>query len=112
MSTARIKVGDIVVAITGRDDPDSPKAIKGKTGKVLAINAKKGVAIVEGLNLFKRAVRKSERSPEGGFVQVPMPIAISNLQPWDAKTKKGVRVSYVREDGRSVRVAKGTGNRL
>ena len=39
-------------------------------------------------------------------------VALSNLQPWDPKAKKGVRVSYVREDGRSVRVAKGTGTRL
>ena len=111
MSTARIKTGDIVVVITGRGG-DSEKAFKGKTGKVLAVNAKRGVAIVEGLNLRKRAVRKSERTPEGGFLEIPAPIALSNLQPWDAKAKKGVRVSYVREDGRSVRVAKGTGNRL
>ena len=97
MSTARIKTGDIVVVITGRGG-DSEKAFKGKTGKVLAVNAKKGVAIVEGLNLRKKGVRKNDKAP--------------NLQPWDAKAKKGVRVSYVREDGRSVRVAKGTGNRL
>lgn len=111
MSTARIKKGDLVVAITGRGG-ESEKAFKGKTGKVLAVNAKKGVAIVEGLNLRKRAVRKSERTPEGGFLEIPAPIALSNLQPWDAKAKKGVRVSHVREDGRSVRVAKGTGNRV
>lgn len=111
MSTARIKKDDIVLVITGRGG-DSEKAIKGKTGKVLAVNAKKGVAIVEGLNLRKRAVRKSERTPEGGFVEIPAPIALSNLQLWDAKAKKGVRVSNAREDGRSVRVAKGTGNRV
>ena len=49
MSTARIKTGDIVVVITGRGG-DSEKAFKGKTGKVLAVNAKRGVAIVEGIH--------------------------------------------------------------
>lgn len=111
MSTARIKTGDIVVVITGRGG-DSPRAFKGKTGKVLAVNAKRGVAIVEGLNLRKKGVRKNDKAPNGQIVEIPAPIALSNLQPWDAKAKKGVRVSYVREDGRSVRVAKGTGNRL
>ena len=111
MSTARIKTGDIVVVITGRGG-DSEKAFKGKTGKVLAVNATRGVAIVEGLNLRKKGVRKHDKAPNGQIVEIPAPIALSNLQPWDAKAKKGVRVSYVREDGRSVRVAKGTGNRL
>ena len=111
MSTARIKKDDIVVVITGRGG-DSEKAFKGKTGKVLAVNAKKGVAIVEGLNLRKKGIRKNEKAPNGTVVEIPAPIALSNLQPWDPKAKKGVRVSYVREDGRSVRVAKGTGNRV
>ena len=111
MSTARIKTGDIVVVITGRGG-DSEKAFKGKTGKVLAVHAQRGVAIVEGLNLRKKGVRKNDKAPNGQIVEIPAPIALSNLQPWDAKAKKGVRVSYVREDGRSVRVAKGTGNRL
>lgn len=104
MSAARIKKDDIVVAVAGRD--------KGKTGKVLAVDAKKGVAFVEGLNLVKKAVRKSEAAPNGGFVDKPAPIAVSNLMLWDAKAKKGVRVSFVREGDRSVRVAKGTGTRF
>ena len=111
MSTARIKTGDIVVVITGRGG-DSEKAFKGKTGKVLAVNAKKGVAIVEGLNLRKKGIRKNDKAPNGQVVEIPAPIALSNLQPWDAKAKKGVRVSYVREGDKSVRVAKGTGTRL
>ncbi len=104
MSTARIKKGDLVIAISGRD--------AGKTGKVLAVSAKKGVVVVEGLNLVKKGVRKSEQFPVGKQLDVPAPIAISNVQPYDAKAKKGVRVSYVREGDRSVRVAKKTGTRL
>ncbi len=104
MSVERIKKDDIVVAIAGRD--------KGKTGKVVAVNVKRGVVLVEGVNLVKKAVRKSEAAPEGGFVERPAPIAISNVMPWDAKAKKGVRISRVREGDRSVRVAKGTGTRF
>ena len=110
MSTARIKKDDIVVAIAGRGD--GPKAYKGKTGKVLAVNYKRGVAVVEGLHLVKKTLRKSEKNPNGEILEIPAPIALSNLMPYDAKAKKGVRVSYTREDGRSVRVAKGSGNRL
>ncbi len=104
MSTARIKKEDLVIAIAGRD--------AGKTGKVLAVHARKGVAVVEGLNMVKKGVRKSEKLPNGDFIDVPAPIAISNLMPYDPKAKKGVRVSYVREGDRSVRVARGTGTRL
>ena len=104
MSTQRIKKDEVVFVRSGES--------AGKTGKVLAINAKRGVAIVEGLNLRKKGIRKNDKAPNGQVVEIPAPIALSNLQPWDAKAKKGVRVSYVREDGRSVRVAKGTGNRL
>ncbi|MBR1836644.1 MAG: 50S ribosomal protein L24 [Kiritimatiellae bacterium] len=104
MSTARIKKDDVVVAVAGRD--------AGKTGKVLAVNAKKGVAVVEGLNMVKKGIRKSDKLPNGQILDVPAPIALSNLQPYDAKAKKGVRVSYVREGDRSVRVAKGTGTRF
>jgi len=104
MSTARIKKDEVVFVRSGES--------AGKTGKVLAINAKRGVAIVEGVNLVKKTVRKSEKFPNGQILDVPAPIALSNLMPYDAKAKKGVRVSYVREDGRSVRVAKGTGTRF
>ena len=104
MSTARIKKDDLVVVRTGES--------AGKTGKVLAVNYKRGVAVVDGLNLRKKGIRKNEKAPNGTVVEIPAPIALSNLQPWDPKAKKGVRVSYVREDGRSVRVAKGTGTRL
>ena len=104
MSTARIKKDDVVFVRSG----DSA----GRTGKVLAVNAKRGVAVVEGLNLVKKTVRKSEQAPNGQILEIPAPIHLSNLMPYDPKAKKGVRVSYVREDGKSVRVAKGTGHRF
>lgn len=104
MSVSRIKKDDIVIVNAGSS--------AGKTGKVLAIDVKKQRAIVEGLNLVKKTLRKSQQFPEGKILDVPAPIHMSNLMPYDPKAKKGVRISRVREDGKSVRVAKGTGHRF
>lgn len=104
MSVNRIKKDDIVIVNTGKS--------AGKTGKVLAIDIKKQRAVVEGLNLVKKTVRKSQDNPEGAIVEIPAPIHLSNLMPYDPKAKKGVRISRVREDGKSVRVAKGSGHRF
>ncbi len=104
MSVSRIKKDDIVIVNAGTS--------AGKTGKVLAIDVKKQRAIVEGLNLVKKTLRKSQQFPEGKIQEIPAPIHMSNLMPYDPKAKKGVRISRVREDGKSVRVAKGTGHRF
>ena len=104
MSVSRIKKDDIVIVNAGSS--------AGKTGKVLAIDVKKQRAVVEGLNLVKKTLRKSQQFPEGKILDIPAPIHMSNLMPYDPKAKKGVRISRVREDGKSVRVAKGTGHRF
>ena len=104
MSVSRIKKDDIVIVNAGSS--------AGKTGKVLAIDIKKQRAVVEGLNLVKKTLRKSQQFPEGKILDIPAPIHMSNLMPYDPKAKKGVRISRVREDGKSVRVAKGTGHRF
>lgn len=104
MSVSRIKKGDTVIVNAGSS--------AGKTGKVLSIDTKKERAIVEGLNLVKKTVRKSQEYPEGKILDKPASIHMSNLMPYDPKAKKGVRISRVREDGKSVRVAKGSGHRF
>lgn len=106
MSVSRIKAGDTVIVITG------DKNDKGKTGKVLAINEKLNKAIVEGVKMVKKTVRKSQAHPEGAVLDIPSAIHTSNLMPYDPEAKKGVRISRVREDGKGVRVAKGTGYRF
>ena len=60
MSVARIKKNDTVIAIAGES--------AGKTGKVLRVLPKKGKAVVQGLNMVKKAIRRSQTAPEGGFV--------------------------------------------
>lgn len=73
MSKARIKKNDTVLVIAGAD--------KGKTGKVLSVSPKHGTAIVEGLHLVKKTIRRTEQTPQGGIVDREAPIDLSNLRP-------------------------------
>ncbi|MGN0857303.1 MAG: 50S ribosomal protein L24 [Candidatus Spyradenecus sp.] len=73
MSKARIKKNDTVLVIAGAD--------KGKTGKVLSVSPKHGTAIVEGLHLVKKTIRRTEQTPQGGIVDREAPIDLSNLKP-------------------------------
>lgn len=67
----KIKKGDNVKIITGDD--------KGNTGKVLAVYPKKAQILVEGCKLAKKAIKPSDKTPNGGFVNKEMPIHISNV---------------------------------
>lgn len=73
-----IKRGDVVIAITGED------AGTGKTGKVLQVMPESGRALVEGLNLVKKHMRRTQDNPQGGIVEKEAPIAVSNLKKVDA----------------------------
>lgn len=67
-----IKTGDIVVATAGRS--------KGKSGKVLQVLKDRQYALVEGVNLGKKALRRSQDKPDGGIVEREMKIHVSNLR--------------------------------
>lgn len=104
MSVARIKKNDTVIAITGE--------YAGQTGKVLRVMAEKGLVVVQGLNMVKKAVRRSQTSPNGGFVDREAPMKLSNLMPYDPDKKKGVRILRVREGDKTVRKSKASGKNL
>ena len=84
MSVATIKKNDTVIAVRGKS--------AGKTGKVLFVDRVKGRALVEGLNLVKKALRKSQDNPQGGFTDKEASIALPNLRPYCPTCKKGVRL--------------------
>ncbi|MDO4674606.1 50S ribosomal protein L24 [Campylobacter sp.] len=67
----KIKKGDSVKVIAGDD--------KGKTGKVLAVYPKTLKVVVEGCKIAKKAIKPSEKNPNGGFVNKEMPMDISNV---------------------------------
>jgi large subunit ribosomal protein L24 len=104
MSIARIKKNDTVIVTTGES--------AGQTGKVLRMLPKKGKAIVQGVNVIKKAVRRSETHPNGGYLEREAPVQLSNLMPYDPDKKKGVRVKVVQEGDKSVRKSKASGKSL
>jgi len=104
MSVARIKKNDTVIAIAGE--------YAGQTGKVLRVLREDGKAVVEGLNTCRKAVRKSQNDPQGGFTSREAPIAISNLMPYDPDKKKGARIGRVREGDHLARRSKCSGKLL
>ena len=99
---AKIKKGDKVVVLTGRDS--------GRTGEVVRVMPKEERALVRGVNLVKRHQRQT-MNQEGGIIQKEAPIQLSNLALADPKDGKPTRVGFkVLDDGRKVRFAKRSGD--
>lgn len=94
----KIKKNDIVRIMVGKD--------RGREGKVIRVypNAKK--VLIENLNMFKKAIKKSEQSPQGGIVDIPRPIQISNVMLMCPKVKKPTKVGYKIVDGAKKRYSK------
>ncbi len=100
--SAKIKKGDKVVVLAGRD--------KGKVSEVLSVAPKDEKAIVRGVNMVKRHTRQSQTT-EGGIISKESTIHLSNLAIADPKTGKPTRVGFkTLEDGRKVRFAKASGD--
>jgi len=100
----KIKKDDTVKVISGRD--------RGKTGRVLQVDAEKGKVLIEGVSLVKRHTRPNpQKQIKGGIAERESPIAISNVM---VMTAGGVatRVGYRVEGNRTVRVAKKGGETL
>jgi large subunit ribosomal protein L24 len=99
---AKIKKGDKVVVLTGRD--------KGRAGEVLQVIPRESRAVVRGVNIVKRHQRQTP-SQEGGIISKESTIHLSNLALADPKDGKATRVSFkILDDGRKVRVAKRSGD--
>jgi large subunit ribosomal protein L24 len=100
----KIRKGDNVVVITGRD--------KGKTGSVLRVFPAENRVLVQGVNMVKRHTRPAMGNP-GGIVEKEAAIHISNVAHIDPKSSKPTRVGYKElEGGRKVRVARRSGEVL
>ncbi len=96
MAIARIRKNDTVIVISGND--------AGKTGTVLSVNPKKGTAVVGGINVHKKAVRRTEKQA-GGLIDREFPVRLCKLMPYDADKKAGTRVRTGEKDGKKVRVS-------
>ena len=101
MARIKIKKGDYVVVLAGRD--------KGRSGQVLKVLPKDGRAIVQGINSVRRHQRQTATT-DGGIITKELPIEISNLAIEDPKDGKPTRVGFMfLKDGRKVRFAKRSG---
>lgn len=100
----KIKKGDKVVVLTGRD--------KGKSGEVLRVLRAESRVLVQGVNLMKRHTKPRPGEP-GGIVEKEAAIHVSNVAHIDPKSQKPTRVGYrILEGGRKVRYAKRSGEVL
>ena len=101
---AKIKKGDKVVVITGRDS--------GKTGEVYEVRPAEGRALVRGVNLVKRHTRQTQQT-QGGIITKEAPINLSNIAIADPKDGKPTRVGFkTLADGKKVRFAKRSGETI
>lgn len=99
---AKIKKGDHVIVISGKD--------KGRKGEVTKVFPKEGRVIVSGVKMVKRHVRPTQSDPDGGIRSFEAPIAVSNVAHMDPKDGKPTRVGFkTLKDGKKVRVAKKSG---
>ena len=97
---AKIKKGDKVIVLTGKD--------KGKTGQVLQVIPTETRAVVSGINLVRKH-QKQTASQDSGIITREAPIHLSNIALLDAKDNKPTRVGFKIEDGVKKRVAKRSG---
>jgi large subunit ribosomal protein L24 len=102
---ARIRRGDEVIVISGKDN--------GKSGKVLRVDPAKERVYVEGLNIIKRHQKARPGSMEpGGVIEKEGPIHVSNVALRDPKSKKPTRVKTVVEHGKRLRAASRSGAKI
>ena len=101
---ARIRKGDRVVCISGKD--------KGKSGIVMEVHPKQQRVLVEGLNIVKRHTKPRPPNEPGGVIEKPAPIHLSKVALIDPKDDRPTRVRIEVKDGERVRVAARSGEVL
>lgn len=98
----KIKKGDTVVVLTGKD--------KGTKGEVLEVRPTESRVVVKGVNVAKKHQRPSQLNPQGGIKAVELPIHVSNVALADPKSGKPTRVGYkIAKDGTKTRIARKSG---
>lgn len=97
MAAAKIKKGDTVVVLSGKD--------KGKTGEVTRSLPKDGKVVVSGVNVATRHRKPSQTNPQGGLERTEAPMHVSKVALADPKSGKPTRVRFEVRDGKKVRVA-------
>ena len=101
---AKIKKGDKVIVLTGRD--------KGKSGEVIEVRPSESRALVRGVNMVRRHQRQTA-ALQGGIISKEAPVHLSNLSIADPKDGKPTRIGFkILKDGRKVRIARRSGESI
>ena len=104
MSAAKIKKGDNVVVRSGKD--------KGRTGTVLQVLPQDEKVVVSGVNVAARHRKPTQQNPQGGIDRREAPMHISKVSLADPKDGKATRVRFEEQDGKKVRVAVKSGEKI
>jgi large subunit ribosomal protein L24 len=99
----KVKKGDKVVVITGRD--------KGKSGEILRVMREENRVLVQGVNVVKRHQRQSVGT-QGGIIEKEAPIHVSNVAHIDPKSQKPTRIGFKMEGEKKIRVARRSGESI
>ena len=99
----KLKKGDEVIVLSGKD--------KGKTGKIVKIITKQMKAVVSDINKVKKNQKPDNNQP-GGIIDKEMPIHISNLSYYDPQLKKAVKIGYKLENNKKIRFNKLSGKAI
>lgn len=94
----KIKKNDKVVIISGKD--------KGRKGKVLSCQLKRGKIVVEGLNLGKKHLRPKRAGEKGQKIEIAMPLSVSNVALICPNCSRGIKVGYLLDNKKKYRVCK------
>lgn len=101
MNNLHVKTGDTAVVLSGKE--------KGKRGKILSVNPKKGMVVIEGVNMIKCHTKPRRQGETGGIVKRETPIRACKVALFCDKCGKGVRVGYKVEDGKKTRICRKCG---
>ena len=104
MAAQKIKKGDRVVVLSGKD--------KGKQGEVTKAMPKEGKVIVAGVNIITRHKKPTQTNPQGGLEKAEAPMHVSKVALQDPKSGKPTRVRFEVRDGNKVRVAARSGETI
>ena len=104
MAAQKIRKGDKVVILSGKD--------KGKTGEVVRSIPKDSKVVVSGVNIAARHRKATQTNPQGGIERKEAPLHVSKVAVADPKTGKATRVRFETQDGKKVRVAVKTGEKI
>jgi large subunit ribosomal protein L24 len=105
MSAAKIRKGDKVIVLSGKD--------KGKTGEIVSALPKDGKVVVSGVNIATRHKKATQVNPQGGLERREAPMHVSKVAIIDPKDGKATRVRFeTSKDGKKVRVAARSGEKI